>query len=538
MTIPLPASAGEPWLAGTVWLLARATLLLLAAAAVAGLLQRRSAAARHLVWALSLLGLLALPGISLVAPHWKVPFVSVPLPVSGFAAVLPAAAGAPGVDWGTLVLLVWAIGGGLALGRYALALAGVAVLARRASAVTDPDWLARLREAAAELGLRTPVRLLRSAGAAMPMTWGVLRPTVLIPADADGWSAERRRVVLLHELAHVARRDCLWQTVASLCCAAYWFHPGAWWAARQMRVEREQACDDRVLGAGTRASDYAGHLLDVARGLQPHLLTAPAAVAMARRSQLEERVLAVLDAARTRAAVPARVALLATAAGALFLLPLASAAPVAVPPPELAAVQAALARARETASSPASDGRREGRAQAGADARQMAPSRTLAAPEGESVIPELTRRDPATLTALVRATGDDNPEVRRNAVWALSQMESGDAVVASLVYSMGDPDPRVRSAAVRALGEYAGRQYVLDAERGSLAQANEQRKPKPPVADMVAVAEALSLAMDIQGSADDPALRILEWLAAPGDTAPGWLGSGGLGTGALDMEME
>ena len=132
----------------------------------------------------------------------------------------------------------------------------------------------------------------------MPMTWGVLRPVVLLPTEAADWSPERRRAVLLHELAHVARHDCLTLAMAELALAFYWFHPLAWWAASRMRRERERACDDRVLTAGVAASDYAADLLAVARGR--HALHA--ALAMARSSSLESR----LRGARSRRSTPSR----------------------------------------------------------------------------------------------------------------------------------------------------------------------------------------------------------------------------------------
>ena len=65
----------------------------------------------------------------------------------------------------------------------------------------------------------------------MPMAAGYLRPTVALPAEADAWPDERVTSVLLHELAHIRRRDCLTQLAASTTCALYWMNPLAWYAA-------------------------------------------------------------------------------------------------------------------------------------------------------------------------------------------------------------------------------------------------------------------------------------------------------------------
>jgi ribosomal protein L7Ae-like RNA K-turn-binding protein len=114
----------------------------------------------------------------------------------------------------------------------------------------------------------------------------------------------------------------------------YWFHPGVWWVAGRLRVERELACDDRVIETGTAAREYATHLLEIAYSIGGHR-TPPLAVSMARRRQLEGRMLAALDAAQNRSVPTFRYRLAATVTAAALVCPLAAAAPaiVAVDPP-------------------------------------------------------------------------------------------------------------------------------------------------------------------------------------------------------------
>lgn len=320
--------AWAPSLASAALVLAKSTLLLAGAAAGARALRRGSAAARYLVWALSLAGLVVLPALVRLVPRWQpglLAFLSPAPHAAAGGAALAAGGTEAGVSPVIVVLAVWAAGAMVVLARLAFGLAAARRLARGAEVVDDAEWTELLERVGRAMGVRRAVSLLRSAEASMPLTWGAFHPSILLPAEADAWPEPRRRVVLLHELAHVARRDCLAQTLAEVCCALWWFHPGAWWAARQMRVEREQACDDRVLAAGARASDYAGHLLDVARAYRAPSLAA--AIAMARPSQLEGRVRAVLEAERDRRAVTRRTGGICAAAVLLAALPLAAVSP-------------------------------------------------------------------------------------------------------------------------------------------------------------------------------------------------------------------
>ena len=153
------------------------------------------------------------------------------------------------------------------------------------------------------------------------MTWGWARPAVLVPEVGATWSLARKRVVLLHELHHVKRHDCASQLVAHVACAVYWFNPLVWLAARALRVERERACDEAVVRDGTQASSYADHLLEIARGQRRARWSSLAAVAMARRSQLEGRLLSILDAGRRgRPSRRAALALGTVMAGVILML--------------------------------------------------------------------------------------------------------------------------------------------------------------------------------------------------------------------------
>ena len=356
----------------------KVSTVLAATALAAAALRRASAAARHLVWTLSLVSALAVPALGTVTPRWEFPIVRVSAPAAAIppsdavapprpASWLPpsafagASADRPSVGeggsgermrrssdlapaggsqmtastgrqlpgWPTVLLTVWAAGAAIVLGRMLLGLIAVQWLSRRTAVAADAPWLAQARSLAADLGLPR-VRFLRAAVQSMPMAWGIFRPSVLIPADADTWPAHRLRVVLLHELAHVKRRDCLTHLVAQTACAAYWFNPLAWMAARRLRTERERACDDLVLASGTRGSEYADQLLEIARVMRAGrfpAVFAGASLAMAQRSQLEGRLMAILDPSVPRRALTRARAVAAAVVFALLIFPVAAIQP-------------------------------------------------------------------------------------------------------------------------------------------------------------------------------------------------------------------
>ena len=349
----------------------KATLLFSIAGLATFTLGRASAALRHLVWALALASALALPLLSIALPKWQLPVIQLaaarpvatpaPAPMTSLDTIAPSraqtmappirrdqtattsAAASPAtppatpsettvpapspISWSMVLLALWATGATLVLARLFAGLIAVQWMSRRTAPVLDAPWLPLAIELASELGLTRRLRFAESARATMPMACGVFNPVVMMPADAAQWPVERLRIVLLHELAHVKRRDCLTHVVVQLACALYWFNPLAWIAARHVRTERERACDDLVLTSGTRGSDYAEELLEIARvmraGRFPAVLTG-ATLAMAHRSQLEGRLIAILDPKVPRSGVSRMRAALGVGLVACALLPLAT----------------------------------------------------------------------------------------------------------------------------------------------------------------------------------------------------------------------
>jgi beta-lactamase regulating signal transducer with metallopeptidase domain len=224
----------------------------------------------------------------------------------------------------------WIVGAIIAFAPTLIGLVRLALLGRRARPMRGGRWALLVPSAMREIDVRRRVRFIELDEPVMPMTWGILRPVVLLPSGDFDSSIAQRLDVLRHELAHIRRYDCLTQLVGQIACAVHWFNPLAWIAAKQLRVERERACDDEVLRAGAKASDYADYLLRVARSMHAPAAAAFGGLAMARPSQLAGRLLAVLDDRRQRERLSVRAAARASGVTALAVAVVASASPMPV----------------------------------------------------------------------------------------------------------------------------------------------------------------------------------------------------------------
>lgn len=478
-----------------VALAAKGTILLLAIALAVMLARRARASVRHALWAAGLTGLLLIPLLAVGLPRWEV--VSLPLSVAapsstrpgaqrqGPAEALPnlappepapaaaalaaegttqalqvasVAAGHPFTLAETISLL-WAAGAGLILAWLVLGHLRVRSIVRAASPVLSPPWLRSVEEALRMTGAECRVEF-RETVATMPMASGVFRPVVLVPAAGMEWTPQHRRDVVLHELAHVRRRDCLTHLASRIACALHWFNPLAWIAARQARVEREHACDDAVLAAGALPSSYAQALLDTARRSPAAWATAAASLTMARPSHISTRLLAVLDERRRRGRL-GRAAFGAASFGTLaLLLPVAALAPAREAEPPMTssntASWAASAESRDALPGPA----------ATAVAMTRLPAVLGMGPRAQSGVPcpysEKGSHRTVRLSSSVRITGmgsTDDGKGNRYVAWT-----GADCSV--VVYVRGEP---VFTADEADLAEFrgSGRFTVTHAEGSS-----------------------------------------------------------------------
>lgn len=292
-------------------LVAGATLLLLK------LMQKRSASDRSWIAHLGLAALLLLPVGTVALPALEV--AGPEFMTSGTAATSVAAqpagetaapevapterpfrqeASAPGAS---LAWLFWAYAGPAALLVLLtlIAFGRLVVLKSRAEVMVDTHWIKALAKAQKRMGFKNGTALLTSNELSSPISWGLMRPVILLNTDATKARGEAEAIIA-HELAHVAGLDWAKLMLARLAVALFWFNPLAWLLAREAHQLREEAADDAVLGANIEDTEYANLLVGIARHECRGLLLGAHGVAPARNS-LARRVKRVLDAASARA---------------------------------------------------------------------------------------------------------------------------------------------------------------------------------------------------------------------------------------------
>ena len=325
-----------------VVLLAIALKSVIVAGAALGLLalmKRRSAAERSWVAHVGLVALVLLALAPLVLPSWNVEAPAIlgeaptPLPAASSSpadarpteASVVAAAEQPAavsISSGALATAAYALPAAVLLFVTFLALARLIALRARAEVLVDGHWLSALARAQRRMGFKHGTALLTSNDLASPISWGLMRPVILLNSRAVEASGEAEAIIA-HELAHIARMDWVKLLLARVATALFWFNPLVWMLAREAHQLREEAADDAVLGADIPDTDYAQLLVGVARHDCPGMLLGAHGVAPS-KSSLARRVARVLDGASARGPVARSFAAGVMAGAVLVAAPLAA----------------------------------------------------------------------------------------------------------------------------------------------------------------------------------------------------------------------
>lgn len=422
----------------------------------------RRAAVRHAIWTAATIGCLVTPLASGYMPNVRVPIprslqhvapAATPATPRGGANVTRTArtrdidaldgvslTSTVAASWPVSLAALWLLGTCVLLGRTIVSVYRARRVVQSAGVVRSATLLSGYETVRRDHGLARAT-LLTTPSLVSAATYGVFRPVVLLPVDAADWSPERVHAVLAHELAHIARRDCLTQLLAQFARAVYWFNPLIWFAERRMAVERERACDDVVLGSGVSATAYAAALVDAVRRARTWQMAVPSPViAMAGASELETRVRHILQQPSqpfTRLSWFKRVVIATSCTACILLVAsvrLGSAQPASVllpnaREPDLLGDSIASPTSERLVRTVSLDSLSLRAVQAGADS-------ALAA---------------QLVKASHRVPTWEGDLVRERALWALSQARNGELITA-LIDAFGDGDWRVRAYAAWALG--------------------------------------------------------------------------------------
>lgn len=350
--------------------------------------------------------------------------------------------------------LLWALGSFFFLARLAWGLAMSWRLSSRSRSSAAGRSAGLLSRAARAVGLPPRVALAESEEVRIPMVFGFLRPRVILPAVAAGWPEARLKAVLLHESAHVRRRDLVFQLLAKLACALFWFNPLAWLVERKLFLASEKAADDQVIGQDVTPSDYAEHLMDTSEELGTARNPVWATVAMAEGTAFKERILSILDPNMRRGEPAMSHRSLVLVSAAFLAVPFLAFSPwTATSDAEATRNQSARLVAARMPDEPVRSVSQQGVSADFNTLLAMLQMSDAGMREHAATALAATGKPQAVLPLVDVAMNDDDAKVREHACSALGSLGDERAVLPLLDVMRTDPNPVVREHAASAVGQ-------------------------------------------------------------------------------------
>jgi bla regulator protein blaR1 len=174
--------------------------------------------------------------------------------------------------WIPTLVNIWFIGALLFFVRMASGLADLRQLHHKKHSAVDPKWLEFIKLQQEKIKISRPVQLLSSIHIDMPMTYGILKPVILVPsALLLHLNPAQLEAIITHELAHIKRHDYLINILQSVLEVIFFFHPVFWWINKEIKEQRENACDEMAVQMGISPKDLAHGLANVLNQAQQHV---------------------------------------------------------------------------------------------------------------------------------------------------------------------------------------------------------------------------------------------------------------------------
>jgi len=187
-----------------------------------------------------------------------------------------------------VIVLLWCLIMVIKCIRLLSSLRTIEFLKRKYVSEAGEHWDGQLKQLAKKIGLQTPVKLLKSVVAKVPMVAGHFKPIILVPATMlTTLPASEIEAILLHELAHILRRDYIMNLLQSFADIIFFFNPAVLWLSSLIRDERENCCDDIAIGEVKNKKQFIHALLSFQ---EYNLHSKYAATFPGRKKHLAERV--------------------------------------------------------------------------------------------------------------------------------------------------------------------------------------------------------------------------------------------------------
>lgn len=317
------------------------------------------------------------------------------------------------------VIFIWFIVSFIFLGKLLFEQLMLSYLLRKNKMVPGPGMADVFENIKKSYCLPQNIRLILSEDFAIPFTYGVYRPTIVLPIQARSWEAPQLEMVLLHELAHIRRKDLLINLMVQFCRALYWWHPLVWHTAKWIRLECEKACDEWVVGQNINPFDYAQQLLNTTRKVKQFRFSAP--LAMAETNELRQRIEAIINPVQEQFKKVQRFKRWSLALFILLIIPVACIQLVAEKDSPLY---------QELSTAPLDE----------------------AAALEKLLWKAGTAEDPRLIPAILPSLNHPTANVRTMAAWALGEIKDKNTFQA-LLPLLKDQNPLVLEMTIRAIGE-------------------------------------------------------------------------------------